>query len=92
MNVTAHVVVPDADEAGACYQRAFGALEEGRVPLPAGKVMTVQLRFGDSTGARSAASEAAVLRARPARPSAHARFRTGRAEAVAASWPPCRGH
>lgn len=49
MDVTAHIVVRDANEASAWYQRAFGAHEEGRVPLPQGKVMTVQLRFGEST-------------------------------------------
>jgi PhnB protein len=49
MNVTPHIVVPDANEASAWYQRAFGAREEGRVPLPAGRVMTVELRFGEST-------------------------------------------
>lgn len=30
------------------YQRAFGATEESRVPLPGGKVMTLVLRFGTS--------------------------------------------
>jgi PhnB protein len=49
MHVSAHLVVPDASEAAAWYQRAFGAEEESRVPLPGGNVMTVQLRFGDST-------------------------------------------
>jgi PhnB protein len=49
MKVTAHIVVPDANEASAWYRRAFGAHEEGRVPLPGGKVMTVQVRIGEST-------------------------------------------
>jgi len=48
MNITAHIVVPDADAAAAWYARAFGADEHSRVPLPGGKVMTVELRFGDS--------------------------------------------
>jgi len=48
MNITAHIVVPDADAAAAWYARAFGADERSRVPLPGGKVMTVELRFGDS--------------------------------------------
>ena len=48
MNITAHIVVPDADAAAAWYARAFGANERSRVPLPGGKVMTVELRFGDS--------------------------------------------
>ena len=34
--------------AAAWYARAFGADERSRVPLPGGKVMTVELRFGDS--------------------------------------------
>ena len=48
MNITAHIVVPDADAAAAWYARAFGADERSRVPLPGGNVMTVELRFGDS--------------------------------------------
>ena len=48
MNVTAHIVVPDAAAAAEWYERAFGAREEGRVPLPGDKVMTVELRIGDS--------------------------------------------
>jgi PhnB protein len=48
MNVTAHIVVPDADEAAAWYAKAFGAREQSRIPLPGGRVMTVQLSFGDS--------------------------------------------
>ena len=48
MDVTAHIVVPDAGEAAAWYGRAFGARESGRVPLPGGKVMTVELQIGDS--------------------------------------------
>jgi PhnB protein len=48
MEVSAHIVVPDADVASVWYARAFGALEHSRVPLPGGKVMTIELRFGDS--------------------------------------------
>ena len=48
MNITAHIVVPDADAAAAWYARAFGADERSRVPLSGGNVMTVELRFGDS--------------------------------------------
>jgi PhnB protein len=47
MDVTAHIVVPDADAAADWYARAFGAVEEGRIPLPGDTVMTVDLRFGD---------------------------------------------
>jgi PhnB protein len=48
MVVSAHIVVPDAGAAADWYVRAFGAEELSRVPLPGGKVMTVELRFGDS--------------------------------------------
>jgi PhnB protein len=46
--ITPHIVVPDADEAAAWYARAFGAEERGRVPLPGGGVMTVELAIGGS--------------------------------------------
>jgi PhnB protein len=49
MNVIPHFVVSDAIEAAAWYERAFGAREQSRVPLPGGKVMTVVLRIGEST-------------------------------------------
>jgi PhnB protein len=48
MEIDAHTVVPDADAAAAWYARAFGAKEEGRLPLPGGKVLSVVLRFGSS--------------------------------------------
>jgi PhnB protein len=48
MHVSAHIVVPDADEASAWYARAFGATERSRIPLPGGKVMTAEVAFGDS--------------------------------------------
>jgi PhnB protein len=48
MNVAAHIVVPDAAEASDWYARAFGAREVSRIPLPGGKVMTVEVAFGDS--------------------------------------------
>ncbi|HLY36158.1 MAG TPA: VOC family protein [Candidatus Limnocylindria bacterium] len=48
MNLTAHIVVPDADAAAEWYARAFGAREIGRVPLPGGRVMTVEMRIGNS--------------------------------------------
>jgi PhnB protein len=44
--VTPHLVVPDAAEAAGWYSGAFGAEEESRIPLPGGRVMTVELRFG----------------------------------------------
>lgn len=46
--VTPHIVVRDVDRAARWYAEALGAREESRVPLPGGKVMTVEMRFGDS--------------------------------------------
>jgi PhnB protein len=48
MIVTPHIVVRDASRAADWYRRALGAEERSRVPLPGGKVMTVELWFGDS--------------------------------------------
>jgi PhnB protein len=48
MNVEAHLVVPDADEAARWYASAFGARELSRIPLPGDTVMTVELAFGES--------------------------------------------
>jgi PhnB protein len=48
MSISAHIVVPDAAAAADWYAKAFGAEEQERIPLPGGKVMTVELRFGDS--------------------------------------------
>ena len=48
MNITAHIVVPDAAAAAGWYARAFGAREQNRITLPDGGVMTVELAFGDS--------------------------------------------
>jgi PhnB protein len=49
VNVTAHIVVPDAGEAASWYARAFGSVERSRVPLPGGRAMTVELEIGDSS-------------------------------------------
>jgi PhnB protein len=49
MNLEPHIVVTDADAAAAWYTRAFGAEERSRVPLPGGRVMTIELAIGDST-------------------------------------------
>ena len=49
MYLTPHIVVTDADAAGAWYARAFGADERSRVPLPGGRVMTIELAIGDSS-------------------------------------------
>jgi len=48
MDIAAHIVVPDAAEASAWYATAFDARELSRIPLPGGKVMTIELAFGDS--------------------------------------------
>ena len=48
MNVYPHIVVPDAGRAAEWYREAFGADERARVPLPGGKVMTVELFLGDT--------------------------------------------
>jgi PhnB protein len=47
--ITPHIVVRDAMAASEWYQRAFGAQERDRLPLPGGKVMYVEVRFGDSS-------------------------------------------
>jgi PhnB protein len=47
--VTPHLVVRDAAAASQWYQRALGAEERGRVPVPGGRFMQIELRFGDST-------------------------------------------
>lgn len=47
-HVSAHIVVPDAAAAADFYQRAFGAGEVQRVPLPGGGVMTIEIAIGDS--------------------------------------------
>ena len=46
--ITPHIVVRDAARASEWYQGALGAEERSRVPLPNGKVMIVELQFGDS--------------------------------------------
>ena len=46
--ITPHVVVGDAARAAAWYAVVFGAEERGRLEVPGGKLMQVELRFGDS--------------------------------------------
>ena len=48
MEVTAHIVVPDAAQACAWYADAFGARERSRIPLPNGTVMSVEIAFGEA--------------------------------------------
>jgi len=45
--ITPHIVVQGADRAAAFYSEAFGAEELSRVPIPDGRLMSVQLRIGD---------------------------------------------
>jgi PhnB protein len=47
--ITPHIVVRDAARAADWYTRAFGAREVERLPVPGGKLMHVELRFGDSS-------------------------------------------
>ena len=48
MHITAHIVVNGADAAATFYTEAFGAEEIERIPTPGGRLMSVQLRVGDS--------------------------------------------
>lgn len=47
--ITPHIVVRGAARAAEWYAEALGAEEQSRVPVPGGKLMSVELRFGDST-------------------------------------------
>ena len=49
MHVTPHIVVRGAAEAAAFYARAFGAEERRRIPVPDGRLMSLELQIGDST-------------------------------------------
>jgi PhnB protein len=46
--MTPHIVVRGAARAADWYKQAFGAVETARVPVPGGKLMSVELWFGDS--------------------------------------------
>jgi uncharacterized glyoxalase superfamily protein PhnB len=48
MMISAHLVVQGAARAGAFYADAFGAEEISRIPTPGGRLMSLQLRLGDS--------------------------------------------
>ncbi|MBV9839550.1 MAG: VOC family protein [Solirubrobacterales bacterium] len=48
ITVSPHIVVPNAGEASTWYARAFGAQEISRVPLPGDRVMSVEVRIGES--------------------------------------------
>jgi PhnB protein len=47
-SITPHIVVRDAARAAEWYREALGAEERSRIPVPGGKLMSVELRFGDS--------------------------------------------
>jgi PhnB protein len=46
MPIVPHIVVRDAERAAAFYAEAFGAEEVSRIPVPDGRLMSVQLRIG----------------------------------------------
>jgi PhnB protein len=46
MPIVAHIVVQGAERAAAFYAEAFGAQEVSRIPVPDGRLMSVQLRIG----------------------------------------------
>jgi PhnB protein len=48
MSITPHIVVQGAERAVAFYAEAFGAEEVSRIPVPDGRLMSVQLRIGDA--------------------------------------------
>jgi len=48
MSITPHIVVRDASAASEWYQRALGAQERDRLTLPSGRMMYVELGFGDA--------------------------------------------
>jgi PhnB protein len=47
-DVTPHIVVRDAGRAAEWYERALGAVIGDRIPVPDGRFMQIELRFGDS--------------------------------------------
>jgi PhnB protein len=46
--ITPHIVVRDAARAVDWYKQALGAEERSRIPVSGGKLMSVELWFGDS--------------------------------------------
>jgi PhnB protein len=46
--ITPHIVVGDAAAAANWYKQILGAEERNRIEVPGGKLMQVELRFGDS--------------------------------------------
>jgi PhnB protein len=60
--IAVHLVVTDADDAAAWYAEALGARETGRVTLPGGRTLTVELRIADATVAVAGEFPAAGMR------------------------------
>lgn len=48
MIINPHIVVRGADRAAAFYREAFAAEELDRIPTPDGRLMSVQLRIGET--------------------------------------------
>jgi PhnB protein len=46
MAIVPHIVVQGAERAAVFYGEAFGAQEVSRIPVPDGRLMSVQLRIG----------------------------------------------
>jgi PhnB protein len=51
--LTCHLVTRDPAAAAAWYESVLGAAEISRITLPGGQILTIELRFGDSTLALS---------------------------------------
>ena len=49
VTITPHLVVQDAGRAADWYRAALGAEERGRIEVPGGKLLQVELAFGDAT-------------------------------------------
>ena len=47
--LTCHLVTRDPAAAAAWYGSVLGAAEIGRITLPGGQILSIELRFGDST-------------------------------------------
>ena len=47
--LTCHLVTRDPAAAASWYGSVLGAVETSRITLPSGQIMSVELRFGDST-------------------------------------------
>jgi PhnB protein len=47
--LTPHLVTRDPAAAATWYASVLGAVETGRITLPSGQVLTIELRFGDAT-------------------------------------------